>query len=103
MSRLLAPRTLLVVTALLGLLTAVLAFASELDLALGFAGLTLVTLATLVWSAFSRIQRSLNRSDHTAKAVARLENNLDVSDRRLIAAIESLRRDVHTHDSAPSA
>lgn len=101
MSRLLAPRPWLVATALMGFLTTGLALAGEFDLALAAAGLAFISTAGSVWSAFSRLQKSLNRGAQTDKAVTRLASSLEVTDRRLVAAIESLRRDVHNHDRTP--
>lgn len=102
MARLLSPRLLVVVTALLGLATTVLAIASELNLALGAAGLALTAMAVLVWSAFSRVQGSLRKSVHSEKALARVATSIDDTDRRLVAAIEALRRDVHNQRQTPA-
>lgn len=102
MARLLSPRLLVLIIAVLGLATTALAIAGETNLALGCTGLALTTLAVLVWITASRILGSRKQSAEVEKALTHVAIKVEDSDRRLVAAIETLRRDLHNHDRNPS-
>lgn len=102
MARLLSPRLLVLTTAVLGLVTTALAIAGETNFALGCIGLALTTLAVLVWTTASRILGNRKQSAQLEKALAGLASNVQDTDRRLVAAMETLRRDLHNHDRNPA-
>lgn len=95
MARLLSPRPLFALTAITGLIVFGLAIAGQEKLALAAVGLAVTTLAGLVWSVYRRTYDALKSTSPKDKEATRLTAALQASDRRHIAALEALRRDLH--------
>lgn len=101
MTRHLTVRRLAAVAASLGFVVAVLAAAGWMRAAAVTAGLALATLALVQWRAQVELSRLAGPAHATLAAVERLSARVETSERRLVTAVETLRRDASTQEAAP--
>lgn len=99
MTRHLTVRRLATVAAGLGLLVAALAAAGWMRAAAIAAGLALATLALTQWRVHSEVRGLANPAKASLAAVERMTTRVETTERRLITAVETLRRDAATPPS----